>query len=1070
MRLGVIAALVFCLCARSLAGAAGIERRAELRVVGRSPAALWVVVDAPPGGQGVQRLVGTTRAEVSPGPSGFDPTSRAAFVTWREGDDRLWYSYSRDAGRTWTAPRESVRTLALRDAATAPHDPMPSVPAIGALPAEGKLYLVQFVPLALPEFRRALASLGADVLQHFPHHAHIVRIDPSRLADARAFPFVERVEPYHPWYRLEPALRDWLRSPEQAPRRIAVRVVALEWGEVGKRRIAAAAASVGAEVTALVPSGHVLELSVDRGQLLEIARHDDVLWIDRKTPPGVDMDLVRLDTGPGFLEGNPGYCGTGVRGEVLDLGIETTHQDLDGALLHGTNSASTHGTSVYGVLFGNGAADGDGNAAATGMLPCAQGISGDTNHLGDRFLHTQALLSAPYFASFQSNSWGATQTPHYTSASHDLDDIAWRLDLAITQSQSNTGTQDSRPEAWAKNVISVGGIRHQNTLALVDDDWGNFPGDCPVAGCSSIGPAEDGRVKPDLAHWNDAIFTTQSGNGYVEFGGTSASTPVTAGVIGLVLEMWADNVWGTDPVGRTVFEKRPHASTVKALLINSAQQYPFTGPSSELSRAVQGWGRPSANRAWQEASTSLVLDVDTLLEAGDEAAIKLEVGPGEDALRVTMVYPDPPGTLSASLHRINDLDLELRSPSDVIYHGNHGLLDGPWSTPGGSPNTIDTVENVFVESPEPGDWRVRVRAVEVNQDAYRATPSVDDVPFAFVATGATGLLCTAMQVSFEADPMPATVGDAVQFTPTVTGGAVGPKTFQWDLDGDGAVDTTDPAPVHVYHEPWSGVTQLSVRDADGCVEEAEFALGVEGPRITFDGFQGLSQVAGNGDATLDPGETWECDVRLLNDGSQTAFGVSAGIVPVSTNPGGVLLLQGSAAFGDIAPMATAVSQERYRFRLGHGYPCGESVTFTLAPIASATPSNVYPDESDALSLPIGTPCSPFGAPGAGRVAQLTVDLGPGDDVMLDWTPDCGNGTGYSVYRGTIAGGWESTAPALCDHPMTSTVLAGGAESEFYFVTPSGPPFEGSSGLRGDGSERPPPPAACYVQDIDDVCP
>lgn len=39
-------------------------------------------------------------------------------------------------------------------------------------------------------------------------------------------------------------------------------------------------------------------------------------------------------------------------------------------------------------------------------------------------------------------------------------------------------------------------------------------------------------------------------------------TPETAGVLGLIVQMWSENVWGTNPQGSTVFERQPHASTM----------------------------------------------------------------------------------------------------------------------------------------------------------------------------------------------------------------------------------------------------------------------------------------------------------------------------------------------------------------------------------------------------------------------------------------------------------------------------------------------------------------------------
>lgn len=664
-----------------------------------------------------------------PGATGWDPAARAAFVTWEESSGR-WVSATRDGGATWLEPWQIQTALRLQAGAVEPGQAVPPVPASLALPSDGRLFLVQFRTVGLPEWRDALRDAGAEVLAYFPFNAHIVRMSPGLAGALNALDFVERVEPYQPAWRLENELRDWIEAAGGPPE-MRVRVVAFEWGPEAKERIRQAAEAEGARVAEYWPSGHVFELWVDREQLRSLAAHDDVMWIDRWTPRENDMDLVRQDSGANFIETNFGTCGQGVRGEVLDGGLEATHMDFDGILLHGSNTAASHGTSTYGIVFGNGNRDGDGNAQGTGQLVCtSQGIAADYDFLTNRFAHTQQLKASPYFASFQSNSWGNALTTAYTSISSELDDIIWRLDIAITQSQSNTGNQNSRPQAWAKNIISVGGIRHFNTLSTADDAW-NFG--------ASIGPAADGRIKPDVNYWYDSIFTTTSGNTYTTgFGGTSAATPEVAGVLGLMVQMWSENVWGTNPQGGTVFERQPHASTIKALLINNAQQYTFSGTSSDLTRTHQGWGRPSAQIARERAANSLIVDASTPLQLGGTATYNVNVGTGVGELKVTMVYPDPPGTTSSTLHRINDLSLKVTSPGGTIYHGNNGLLAGNYSTAGGSPNTIDTVENVFISNPAAGSWTVQVTAAEINQDAHLATPEADAV-FSLVVTGGGGV-------------------------------------------------------------------------------------------------------------------------------------------------------------------------------------------------------------------------------------------------------------------------------------------------------------------------------------------
>ena len=66
----------------------------------------------------------------------------------------------------------------------------------------------------------------------------------------------------------------------------------------------------------------------------------------------------------------------------------------------------------------------------------------------------------PIKAVFQTNSWGGGLTQNYTSVSQEMDDIIWQYDFTIFQSQSNAGNQDSRPQAWAKNIVAGGAVDH----------------------------------------------------------------------------------------------------------------------------------------------------------------------------------------------------------------------------------------------------------------------------------------------------------------------------------------------------------------------------------------------------------------------------------------------------------------------------------------------------------------------------------------------------------------------------------------------------------------------------------
>ncbi len=907
------------------------------------------------------------------------------YALWEEAGQR-WSAFSTNGGANFVEA-EPVRTaLQLRDGVTEPGQAIPAVPQGFAQAPEARVSIVQFSSTSLPAMREALRAKGAEILAAMPFHAHLVRLTPAAAAAVSSLRFVERVEPYHAWYRLGDDVRDWLQAAGGSPERRRVRVVAFEWGQAGKARVRDAALAMGAEVAEFWPNGHLVELWLSPAQVRALAQHDDVMWMDLWTPKETDMDLVRQDSGTRFIEDTLGYCGQGVRGEVMDSGVEDTHQDFDGILLHGGNSSSSHGTSTYGIVFGNGDRDGDGSAQALGHMPCAQGIFADYDFLGDRFAHTQQLKASPYFASFQTNSWGDARTTEYNSISFDMDDIIWRLDIVITQSQSNAGNQQSRPQAWSKNIVSIGGVYHRNTLDTSDDAWD---------GGASIGPAADGRIKPDLNYWYDNIYTTTTGNSYTSgFNGTSAATPETAGVVGIMFQMWSENVFGTDPQGGTVFERQPAFSTMKALMINTAQQYTFSGESSDLTRVHQGWGRPNVRNAYDRANKSFIVDEAERLEVGEEVEYTVQVQPGESELKVTMVFPDPPGTTSAALHRINNLDLKVTSPSGVVYWGNNGLRAGNYSTPGGTADTIDTVENVFVQNPEAGSWTVEVRAAEINQDAVLGTPE-SDATFGLVVTGGTAQTCDGALVDFTITPNPGSIGETITFDSTVDG--VGPFEYAWDFERDGTIDATTADATHVYDRPYDGLVRLTVRDGTDCPTESERSIQITGPDLRYDGYTTF-EIEGNGNGLIDPGEVFDIEVRMENVGNEAALGSTGGLSVSAATLGPVSLLNDATSYGDVGIGATGLSAPRFRFQVGQSFPCGEQVIFDVVATRSADPNVLFPDEPQAIRLLVGGTGEPevFFSDGFETTAGWTASTG--SDWQIGDPTGLGSGSGTPEFQ------------------------------------------------------------------------
>jgi hypothetical protein len=665
--------------------------------------------------------------------------SPARVVTWNEEinehQTEPWYAISLD-GEGFQRVKSTSYTMKL---VHGDFEPLTNPPQFtdSVLPSGGEVYLVQFVTQPLQAYRDALADLGAVTYNYMSRHAYIVRMSPSVRDAVNALEFVRWVGPYHAEYRVEPYIRVGLETGTlEAQQRYVIQV--FEDGLHQKQAVAARIEAMGGTIDALYPEFKLFQATMTPEQVTAVAAFDEVVWMDRWSAPEPDLNVVRNMSGANYLEGVAGFTGSGVRGEAFDSGVDTAHPDFqhnNGVLLHGGSSVGSHGTQVTGVVFG----DGTGNANWRGLLPDAKIVSASYNFVGNRYNHTAELVDPgkAYKCVFQTNSWGSSTTTAYNSSSTEMDRLIFDHDILVFQSQSNTGNQTSRPQAWAKNVMSIGGINHGNTANKNNDFWGG----------ASVGPAADGRIKPDLAHFYDSVTTPAVGGGYAGFGGTSCATPITAGYSGLFFEMWHNNVWNNGATGANVFWSRPHFSLAKAAMINTADQWTFAGAGANLHRYRQGWGSVDVAYMYDMRNKTFWVDQTDPLGNLESISYTVDVEPGEAQLRVTMVYPDPEGTSSSSLHRYNDLNLKVIPPTGPdIFWGNRGLKNNMQSVANGAANDVDTVENVFIASPAAGQWTVEVIGEDINTDGAPNVPGTNAVFSLWVSGGTSD--CSSAPINY----------------------------------------------------------------------------------------------------------------------------------------------------------------------------------------------------------------------------------------------------------------------------------------------------------------------------------
>ncbi len=643
--------------------------------------------------------------------------------------------------------------------------------------AAAGLYLVQVNGPVLEEWKQALVEAGAQLGPYIPQYAFITKLDQAALAQVQALPFVRWVGAYEPAYKLSPDMDTTLPRfyrvqfapwgdtaniktvggalDTQAQHYDEGMVVIMDAGQVNQMAFLA-------DVLWIEPF-YINELynNVGGGSIMNGA----AAWANGYTGAGVTIAVADtgLDTGnpaaihQDFMNGTtprvtrmsswpvPAYNSGGCIVNASDDGP--------------TDTQSGHGTHVTGSVAGNGSASGwvykglaynssivfqavEQYITSTGCgIPNGYGLWGIPNDV-------RTLLQDAYAwgARVHNDSWGGGTAGAYDQQASYFDDFIFNhQDFAVVVAAGNSGVDGNadgyvdngqvNSPATAKNVITVGASENERASGsggYTSYNWGvgswlsRFPQPPTrddrissnrnhMAAFSSRGPTADTRIRPDVVAPGTDIISTRSslasGTGwgtvdsyYMFDGGTSMASPLTAGAAAVVREfLIAQGI------------ANPSAALIKAVLINTAVDISGYGNASYEAGAPipnnsEGWGRVDVGAA--TTSGRIFLNDNPALTTGASFDQQYDIGAG-GPLKVSLVWSDAPASPGAGIKLVNDLNLRVTAPNGTtVYRGN--VFSGGWSTTGGSFDARNNVENVYIQNPTAGLWRVEVLGLNVS--------------------------------------------------------------------------------------------------------------------------------------------------------------------------------------------------------------------------------------------------------------------------------------------------------------------------------------------------------------------
>ena len=553
-------------------------------------------------------------------------------------------------------------------------------------------HFMVFSNIPTNEIKEKIKVLGIDFLDYIPNKAYVVSIPKgTNITSLPSFGVVSLAS-IEPSYKIDPKLQD-NKFPSWALSNNMLSIKVLLYKNANLSAFQQNCRHRDYQIDDVNSFSNSITLTVDPGQLSVLSSINEVWYIEPIDPPGFPENktartLHRSNAINTNYSNGRHYNGDGVNIMMQDDGLVGPHIDrqgrVDQSFCSGCSSSSSnnHGDHVSGTIMGAGNLDPLGKGMADGAFLYVYGSS-NNNYYDVPTIYQNNDVT------ITSKSYSNGCNAGYTSLAQDIDEQNNLYPTLIhVFSAGNDGNDNcgyGAGSGWGN--VTGGHKQAKNVIAVANLDY-----ESDLASSSSRGPAEDGRIKPDIGAKGTSVYSTEHNNTYGNKTGTSMSCPGIAGIMAQLYQAYKE-------INNTA--SSPPSALMKCLLLNSADDIGNPGPDFK-----HGWGEVNAYRAVKILEDGMHMTGSISQSLSNTHTISVPSNVGQ--IKVMVYWHDKEGSTNSSIALVNDINIQLTAPGGTTY--NPWILD---PTPNSSNldqnavrgiDNLNNMEQVTIDNPVAGNY------------------------------------------------------------------------------------------------------------------------------------------------------------------------------------------------------------------------------------------------------------------------------------------------------------------------------------------------------------------------------